>query len=72
VFRAEVVTCVRGCAAYLSLVCVALPNLTRAFFVINFVRARGSNLWRFLANGKKTIRKKAVVFKLIIGSLERG
>jgi hypothetical protein len=29
-------------------------------------------LWRFLANGKKTIRKNIVVFKLIIGSLERG
>jgi hypothetical protein len=42
------------------------------FFVINIVRARGSNLWRFLAIGKKTIRKKVVVFKLIIGSLERG
>jgi hypothetical protein len=40
--------------------------------VINLVRARGSNLWRFLANGKKTISKKTVVFKLIIGSLERG
>jgi hypothetical protein len=40
--------------------------------VINLVRARGSNLWRFLANGKKTIRKNTVVFKLIIESLERG
>jgi hypothetical protein len=40
--------------------------------VINIVRARGSNLWRFFANGKKTIRKKVVAFKLIIGSLERG
>jgi hypothetical protein len=28
-------------------------------------------LWRFLANGRKTITKKVVVFKLIIGSLER-
>jgi hypothetical protein len=28
VFRAQVVTCVRGCAADLSLVCVALTNLT--------------------------------------------
>jgi hypothetical protein len=27
VFRAQVVTCVRGCATDLSLVCVALPNL---------------------------------------------
>jgi hypothetical protein len=48
------------------------PSLLRDFFVINIVRARGSNLWRFLANGKKTIGKKVVVFKLIIGSLERG
>jgi hypothetical protein len=29
-------------------------------------------LWGFLANRRKTIRKKVVVFKLIIGSLERG
>jgi hypothetical protein len=69
------VTCVRGCAAYLSLVCVALPTLLLCVLceiVINIVRARGSNLWRFLANRKKTIRKKVVVFKLIIGSLEWG
>jgi hypothetical protein len=31
VFRAQVVTCVRGCAADLSLACVALPNLTLCF-----------------------------------------
>jgi hypothetical protein len=48
------------------------PTLLRDFFVFNIVMARGSNLWRFLKNGKKTIRKKVVVFKLIIGSLERG
>jgi hypothetical protein len=60
------------CAADLSLVCVALPSLLLCFFVISILRARGSKLWRFLANGRKTIRKKAVVFKLIIGSLERG
>jgi hypothetical protein len=53
--------------------CVLLfPTLLYVFFVISIVRARDSKLWRFLANGKKTIRKKAVVFKLIIGSLERG
>jgi hypothetical protein len=53
--------------------CVLLfPTLLCALFVISIVRARDSKLWRFLANGKKTIRKKAVVFKLIIGSLERG
>jgi hypothetical protein len=64
------VTCVRGCAAYFeSCVCCFSQPYSCAFFVINIVRARD---WRFLANGKKTIRKKAVVFKLIIGSLERG
>jgi hypothetical protein len=29
-------------------------------------------LWRFLANRRKTKKGKIVVFKLIIGSLERG
>jgi hypothetical protein len=29
-------------------------------------------LWRFLANGKNTLKEKTVVFKLIIRSLERG
>jgi hypothetical protein len=38
--------------------------------VIFIVRARGSNLWRFLTNRRKTIRKKAVVFKLIIDHLK--
>jgi hypothetical protein len=57
---------------YLSLVCVApLPYFCVSFLII-IERARGSKLWRFLANGRKTIRKKAMVFKLIIGSLERG
>jgi hypothetical protein len=40
------------CAVYLCLVCVALPTLLYAFFVIYIVRARDSKLWRFLANGK--------------------
>jgi hypothetical protein len=66
------VTCVRGCAADLSLACVALPTLLCAFFVISIIRARDSKLWRFLANGKNTLKEKTVVFKLIIGSLERG
>jgi hypothetical protein len=37
--------------------------------VIIIVRARGSKLWRFLANGRKTKKGKTVVFNLIIGSL---
>jgi hypothetical protein len=40
--------------------------------VIYIVRVRGSNLWRFLANGRRTLNKKTVVFKMIIGSLEKG
>jgi hypothetical protein len=53
-------------------VCVALLPYFYVSFVIIIIRARGSKLWKFLANERKTIRKKAVVFKLIIGSLERG
>jgi hypothetical protein len=56
----------------LSLVCVALLPYFCVSLVIIIVRARGSKLWRFLTNGRKTIRKKAMVFKWIIGSLERG
>jgi hypothetical protein len=49
------------------------PSLTLVvFIVINIVRVRGSNLWRFLTKGTSVIRKKTVVFKWIIGSLERG
>jgi hypothetical protein len=42
------------------------------FIVINIVRVRGSSLWRFLTKRKHLLRKKIVVFKWIIGSLERG
>jgi hypothetical protein len=51
--------------------CSPLPYFPTSF-VIFIVRAIGSKLWRFLANGRKTKKVKNVVFKLIIGSLERG
>jgi hypothetical protein len=35
---------VRGCAADLSLVCVALPTLLYAFFVISIVTPRDSKI----------------------------
>jgi hypothetical protein len=58
---------------HIWVLCVLLfPTLLCAFFVISIVRARYSNLWRFLANGNNTLKEKTVVFKLIIGSLERG
>jgi hypothetical protein len=42
------------------------------FIEIDIVRVTDSNVWRFLTKGTSTIRKKTVVFKWIIGSLERG
>jgi hypothetical protein len=60
------------CVCCDSCVC-SFPSLTLMLCVANnFVRVRGSNLWRFLTNGKTSIRNKTVVFKWIIGSLERG
>jgi hypothetical protein len=57
----------------LALTCVFIPSLTLVvFIVINIIRVRGSNLWRFLTKGTSAIRKKTVLFKWIIGSLERG
>jgi hypothetical protein len=61
------------CVQWICVLCVLLfPTLLRAFFVIFIVRARDSNLWRFLANGNNTLKEKTMVFKLIIRSLERG
>jgi hypothetical protein len=42
-----------------GLVCVAPQPYSCAFFVINLVRAKGSNLWRFLANGKRYKEEKS-------------
>jgi hypothetical protein len=53
-------------------VCVASHPYSCAFTVIFIVRVRDSNLWRFLANRKRDKLRKAVVFKLINGSLKRG
>jgi hypothetical protein len=50
---------VRVCAEDSGLACVALPSLLLCFLCDhNSVRARGSNLWRFLANGKTTQDKR--------------
>jgi hypothetical protein len=65
-------TCVRIITAIIVLCVILSLPYSCAFLVNNFVRVRGSNLWRFLTNGKTTISNKTVVFKLIIGSLERG
>jgi hypothetical protein len=49
--------------------CVFLSLTLVLCVVINFIRVRGSNLWRFLTNGKTTLRKKSWYSS---GSLERG
>jgi hypothetical protein len=60
-----------ACVCY-GFVCVAPQPYSCVFIVILVVRARDSNLWRLLSNGEKRQGRKAVVFKLIIRSLERG
>ena len=49
---ARFLTCVRVAAVTLALACVSIPSLTLVvFIVINIVRVRGSNLWKFLTKG---------------------
>jgi hypothetical protein len=54
--RAQVLACV--CAYCCGFVCVASHPYSCAFTVIFIVRARDSNLWRFLANGKRGKREE--------------
>jgi hypothetical protein len=67
------VTCVRVCALILCLVCVALPPLLPCFFVI--IICKGERLQVVEIPREREIvneSKNTMVFKLIIGSLERG
>jgi hypothetical protein len=66
------VTCVRGCAVDLSLVCVALPNLTMCFLCGLYCKGERLQTVEISRTWEKTLKEKTVVFKLIIGSLERG
>jgi hypothetical protein len=54
---------VRVVVASLVLVCVSIPSLTLVVLVINLVRVRDSNLWRFLTKEILEKRKKTVVLK---------
>jgi hypothetical protein len=49
--------------ATLVLGCVSIPSLTLEVIVINLVRVRDSNLWRFLTKGILEKRNKIVVLK---------
>jgi hypothetical protein len=53
---AQVLACV--CAYCCGFVCVASLPYSSAFTLIFVVRARDSNLWRFLANGKSDTKKE--------------
>jgi hypothetical protein len=72
VFQAQVVTCVRGCAADLSLVCVALPNLTLCLLCDLYCKDERLQVVEIPCKRENTLKEKTMVFKLIIGSLERG
>jgi hypothetical protein len=72
VFRAQVQTCVRNCAADLSLVCVSLSNLTVCFPCDLYCKAERLQTVEIPRTREKTLKEKTVIFKLIIGSLERG
>jgi hypothetical protein len=54
---------VRVVAATLVLVCVSIPSLTLVVLVMNLVRVRDTNLWRFLTKGILEKRKKTIVLK---------
>jgi hypothetical protein len=63
---------VRGCAEYLSLACVASPNLTLCFLCDLYCKGERLQVVEIPRKKDKTLKEKTVVFKLIIGSLERG
>jgi hypothetical protein len=56
----------------LSLVCVALPSLTSVLLCDHHCKGERLQVVEIPHKRGKRLRKKAVVFKLIIGSLERG
>jgi hypothetical protein len=66
------VTYVRGCAVDLSLVCVALPNLTMCFLCDLYCKGERLQTVEIPCTRENILKEKTVVFKLIIGSLERG
>ena len=71
--RALVAACVRVVALILSLVCVASSLLTPCFFVK--LNCKGERLQVVEIPRKREkikVKKNTVVFKLIIGSLERS
>jgi hypothetical protein len=71
-FRAQVLACVRVCAADLCLVCVALPSLIMCFLCDLYCKGERLQVVEIPHKRENTLKEKTVVFKLIIRSLERG
>jgi hypothetical protein len=63
---------VRGCVVDLSLACVGLPNLTLCFLCDPNCKGEKLQIVEIPRKREKYSKGKTVVFKLIIGSLERG
>jgi hypothetical protein len=64
------VTCVRGRAA--DFMWVALPNLTLCLLCDLYCKGERLQVVEIPRKRENTLKEKTVVFKLIIGSLERG
>jgi hypothetical protein len=60
------------CAADLCCVCVASPNLTPCFLCDIYCKDERLQIVEIPRKWEDTLNKKTMVFKLIIGSLERG
>jgi hypothetical protein len=62
-----------ACVRYgLNLVCVASPNLTMCFLCDLYCKGERLQIVEISRKREDTLNKKTVVFKLIIGPLERG
>jgi hypothetical protein len=61
---------VHGGVAYLSLACVASPNLTMCFLCDLYCKGERLQVVEIPRKRDKNLKEKTVVFKLIIGSLE--
>jgi hypothetical protein len=66
------VTYVCGCAADLSIACVAHPNLTLCFLCDLYCKGERLQTVEIPRTWETTLKEKTVVLKLIIGSLEKG
>jgi hypothetical protein len=57
-------TYVRGCAAYLSLACVASPNLTMCFLCDLYCKGERLQVVEIPRKRDKTLKEKNVVFQV--------